>query len=203
MIRAAEGKAVLIRADATDEADIKALMAKVVAQYGRIDVAFNNAGVEGHVAPLHTQQAADYDAIFAINVRGLFLCMKHEIEAMLAQGGGVIVNNSSIAGLIGFPGATLYCASKHAVNGLTKGAALEYARQGIRVNAVAPAAIQTDMIDRFAGSEEGKKAFAGMHPVGRLGRAEEVAAAVLFLARETSSFVTGVVLPVDGGYTSQ
>ena len=203
LIRAAEGKAVFIRADATDEADIKALVAKVVAQFGRIDVAFNNAGVEGHVAPFHTQQAADYDAIFAINVRGLFLCMKHEIEAMLGQGGGVIVNNSSIAGLIGFPGATLYCASKHAVNGLTKGAALEYAREGIRVNAVAPAAIQTDMIDRFAGSEEGKKAFAGMHPVGRLGRAEEVAAAVLFLARDTSSFVTGVVLPVDGGYTAQ
>jgi NAD(P)-dependent dehydrogenase (short-subunit alcohol dehydrogenase family) len=197
-IKKAGGEAHFVRADVAVEADVKKLVEATVAKYGRLDVAFNNAGVE-LVAPLLEFDEAAYRRVFDINVLGVFLSLKYEIPAMLKTGGGSIVNTSSVAGRVGMPGAGIYIASKHAVEGITKTAAVEFAKQGVRVNAVAPGAIQTDMIDRFAGSEEGKSHLASMHPIGRIGRAEEVASAVLYLASDAASFVTGVSVPIDGG----
>ena len=160
------------------------------------------------MGPVTEQTAENYDQTFDINVKGVLLSMKHQIPAVLASvgddGGGAIVNNASIVGLIGMPGASVYIASKHAVIGLTKSAALEVAQQGIRVNAVAPGAIQTDMIDRFTGhDEEAKGGLASMHPIGRVGRPHEIVDAVLFLLSGESSFVTGHTLTVDGGFVAQ
>jgi NAD(P)-dependent dehydrogenase (short-subunit alcohol dehydrogenase family) len=202
----AGGKGLFLKADVSDEAQVKKLVDTVVDQFGRLDIAFNNAGVEGTLGPIAEQTVENYTKIFDINVKGVFLSMKYEIPAMLKTGGGSIVNTSSIAGTIGLPGAGIYIASKHAVNGLTKTAALEVARQNIRVNTVSPAAIQTDMLDRFVGDEnaEAKKAgFANMHPVGRLGHVDEIASAVLYLSSPGASFITGQDLLVDGGYTAQ
>lgn len=203
-IRKAGGDAHFVRADVSQEADVKNLVDQTVARYGRLDVAFNNAGVE-HTGPLTEFKVEDYRKIFDANVLGVFLSLKYEIPALLKAGGGAVINTSSIAGHVGMAGVGIYIASKHAVEGITKTAALEYARQGIRVNAVAPAAIVTDMVDRFVGgadSDQGKH-LAGMHPVGRMGRPEEVAAAVLYLASDAAKFTTGVSLPVDGGWLAQ
>jgi NAD(P)-dependent dehydrogenase (short-subunit alcohol dehydrogenase family) len=203
LVEKAGGKGLFLQSDVSDEEQVKKLVATVVDHFGRLDIAFNNAGVEG-VAPLTEATVEQYEKIFNINVKGVFLSMKYEIPAMLKTGGGSIVNTSSIAGTIGMPGAGIYIASKHAVNGLTKTAALEVAKQGIRVNAVSPAAIQTDMLDRFIGDEEAaqKKAyFAGLHPVGRIGTPEEIASAVLYLSSPGASFITGHDLLVDGGFT--
>ncbi|HJZ56874.1 MAG TPA: SDR family oxidoreductase [Gemmataceae bacterium] len=201
-IRKLHGDAHFVRADVSQEADVKNLVEKTLAKYGRLDIAFNNAGVEW-AGSLAEATEADYRQVFDINVWGVLASMRYEIPAMLRTGGGAIINTSSIAGHVAGPNAGVYIASKHAVEGLTKAAALEHARQGIRVNAVAPAAIQTDMLDRFAGSDEVKSAFAGMHPVGRIGRSEEVAAAVLYLASDEAKFTTGISLPVDGGWLAQ
>jgi NAD(P)-dependent dehydrogenase (short-subunit alcohol dehydrogenase family) len=203
-IKEAGGEATFVRADVSNETDVEALVAKTVETYGRLDVAFNNAGVET-LGPVTEATQDDYERLFGINVWGVLSSMKHEIPAMLKNGGGAIINTSSIAGHIGMAGASVYIASKHAVEGLTKSAALEYAKEGIRVNAVAPAAIETDMIDRFAGEEgsEMRVGLTAMHPVGRMGKADEVADAVLFLASDASSFVTGTSLKVDGGFLSQ
>jgi NAD(P)-dependent dehydrogenase (short-subunit alcohol dehydrogenase family) len=203
-IKMAGGVAHFIQADVAKEADVKRLVEQTVAKFGRLDIAFNNAGVEWK-GPLTEATEADYRRVLDINVWGVLASMKHEIPAMLKTGGGVIVNTSSVAGHIGLAGASVYIASKHAVEGLTKTAALEYARQGIRVNAVAPAGIDTDMADRFTGGadSEGKKAFGEMHPVGRLGQSEEVASAVLYLASDDAKFTTGISLPVDGGWLAQ
>tara|TARA_R110002096_G_scaffold38098_9_gene105544 strand:+ start:156 stop:905 length:750 start_codon:yes stop_codon:yes gene_type:complete len=203
-IKADGGEATFVRADVANEDDVKALVAKTVETYGRLDVAFNNAGVES-MSPTTDATQDDYQRLFDINVWGVLSSMKHEIPAMLKNGGGAIINTSSIVGHVGMAGASVYVASKHAVEGLTKSTALEYAQEGIRINAVAPAAIETDMIDRFAG-EEGSEMRAGltsMHPVGRMGMADEIADAVLFLASDASSFVTGTSLKVDGGFLSQ
>jgi NAD(P)-dependent dehydrogenase (short-subunit alcohol dehydrogenase family) len=203
-IKEAGGEATFVRADVSNEADLQALVARTVETYGGLDVAFNNAGVES-MGPITEAIQDDYQRLFDINVWGVLSSMKHEIPAMLKNGGGSIINTSSIAGHIGTAGASVYVASKHAVEGLTKSTALEYAKEGIRINAVAPAAIETDMIDRFAG-EEGSETRAGltaMHPVGRMGKADEIADAVLFLASDASSFVTGTSLKVDGGFLSQ
>ena len=203
-ITKAGGVAHFVQADVAKEADVKRLVESTVAKFGRLDVAFNNAGVE-MVGALTEVTEADYRRVFDINVWGVVASMKYEIAAMLKTGGGAIINTSSVGGHIGMANVSLYVATKHAVEGLTKSAALEYAKQGIRVTAVAPAAIVTEMLDRFAGGEHSEqgKAFAAMHPVGRMGRAEEVAAAVLYLASDAASFTTGISLPVDGGYLAQ
>ena len=203
-IKAAGGEATFVKADVAVEADVAALVAKTVAAYGRIDIAFNNAGVE-LTGPIVDATEPDYRRVFDINVWGVLVSMKHEIPVMLKQGGGVIINTSSVAGHVGMSGAGVYVASKHAVEGLTKTAALEYATQGIRVNAVAPAAIETDMITRFTGggSEEALNYMHSMHPVGRMGRTEEIAHPVLFLASDAASFIIGISLNVDGGFLAQ
>ncbi|WP_395733025.1 glucose 1-dehydrogenase [Prosthecobacter sp.] len=203
-IKATGGEATFVKADVAVEADVAALVAKTVATYGRLDVAFNNAGVE-LTGSIVDANEADYRRVFDINVWGVLTSMKHEIPVMLKQGGGVIINTSSVAGHVGMGGASVYVASKHAVEGLTKAAALEYAKHGIRVNAVAPAAIETDMMNRFTGggNEEALNYMRSLHPVGRLGRSEEIANPVLFLASDAASFITGVSLNIDGGLLAQ
>jgi len=204
MIRAAGGTASFRRTDILVAADIEALVKHAVSEYGGLDLAFNNAGFEGEPRPLAEQTEANYDAVMDINVKGVWLSMKYEIPRMLDQGGGAIVNCSSVAGVIGFPGIGIYSASKHAVIGLTKAAALEYSAQGIRVNAVNPAVIDTEMVDRLAdGMNMKKDDLTTFHPIGRLGRVEEVAEAVLWLCSEKASFVTGHSLMVDGGFTAR
>ncbi len=204
MIREAGGTASFQRTDVLVATEIEALVHHAVKTYGRLDVAFNNAGVEGVVAPLIDQTEANYDAVMDVNVKGVWLSMKYEIPPMLKQGGGAIVNCSSIAGLIGFPSISIYIASKHAVIGLTKTAALEYSAQRIRINAVNPAVIDTEMVDRLAdGLGMKKEELPPMHPIGRVGRVEEVAEAVLWLCSSKASFVTGHSLVVDGGFTAK
>ncbi|MCA8983535.1 MAG: glucose 1-dehydrogenase [Planctomycetaceae bacterium] len=203
-ITAAGGVAVFVQADVSQESQVEHLVAETLRHFGRLDIAFNNAGIE-HAGPLTEVSADDYRKVFDINVLGVLLCQKYEIPAMLKTGGGSIINTSSILGHIAMPGAAIYNASKHAVEGITKTAALELASQGIRVNAVAPGAIATDMIDRFAGEEgaESRQQLAARHALGRLGQAREIAAAVLYLASDAASFTTGISLPVDGGYLAQ
>jgi NAD(P)-dependent dehydrogenase (short-subunit alcohol dehydrogenase family) len=205
MIRDAGGKASFKRTDVLAAAEIEALVNHAVKTYGGLDLAFNNAGIEGEVqATLVDQTEANYDAVMDINVKGVWLSMKYEIPRMLERGGGAIVNCSSVAGLIGFPGIGIYIASKHAVIGLTKTAALEFSAQGIRVNAVNPAVIDTEMVDRLAmGMNMKKDDLTTLHPIGRIGRVEEVAEAVLWLCSGKSSFVTGHSLIVDGGFTAR
>ena len=197
------GAAAFFRADFSKEAEVKAAVDFVVATYGRLDVAFNNAGVES-LGPLAEITEDKYRAVFDINVWGVLSAMKHEVAAMLKTGGGAIVNTSSTLGHAGIAQGTIYVASKHAVEGMTKCVALEFAKQNIRVNTVAPAAIDTDMIDRFAGKEgAARDALIAMHPVGRLGKGEEIAAAVLYLCSDAAKFTTGTSLKVDGGWLAQ
>ncbi len=194
-------KALFVRADVTSEADIQKVVHAAVTSYGRLDIAFNNAGTEGASAPLADQTADNYDRVMTTNVKSVFLSMKHQIRAMLATGGGAIVNNASMGASIGFPNLALYIASKHAVMGLTKTAALEYFKQGIRINAVCPGIIDTPFQDRVWGSEEAKQGFAAGTPPGRIGTSAEVADSVLFLASDRASFYSGQGLIIDGGYT--
>ncbi|MBW4507580.1 MAG: SDR family oxidoreductase [Scytonematopsis contorta HA4267-MV1] len=207
-IRDAGGEAMFIKTDVADEEQIKALVEKTVATYGRLDVAFNNAGVEGEFNIKTAEQTVEhYQQVFDINVKGVLLSMKHEIPAMLEHGGGAIINTASVVGSIGIAGAGVYVASKHAVLGLTKTAALEYAQQKIRVNAISPGGIETEMFQRAAGTPEeksqGRQYFTSLHPVGRLGTPEEIANAVVFLASPGASFITGANLLADGGWTVQ
>ena len=205
MIRKAGGEASFKRTDVLVTKDIEALVEHAVKEYGGLDLAFNNAGVEGDVASVVDQTEANYNAVMDVNVKGVWLSMKYEIPQMLKRGGGAIVNCSSVAGLIGFPNMAPYFASKHAVIGLTKVAALEYSAQGIRINAVNPAVIDTEMVDRIAaGFGMNKQAdLVPLHPIGRLGRVEEIADAVVWLCSKKSSFVTGHSLVVDGGFTAR
>jgi len=203
-IRAGSGIASFRCTDVSVAAEIEALVEYTMKTYGRLDLAFNNAGIEGDVKPLVDQTEANFDAVMDINAKGVWLSMKYEIPRMLEQGGGAIVNSSSVAGVTGFPGIGIYAASKHAVIGLTKTAALEYSAQGIRINAVNPAAINTEMIDRLAdGLKTKKDDLSALHPIGRIGRVEEVAEAVLWLCSDRASFVTGHSLMVDGGFTAR
>ncbi|WP_457309671.1 SDR family NAD(P)-dependent oxidoreductase [Sphingomonas sp. UYAg733] len=198
----AEGlEATAVVADVNVERSVIDLVAKTIATYGRIDVAFNNAGTEGAFSPFVDQTNQTYDVVFNANVRGVFWSMKHQARAMLAQGGGTIINNASMGGVIGFGNAALYVASKHAVLGLTKTAAIELFKHGIRVNAVNPGIIDTPLQDRIWPSAEAKTDFAASTVAGRAGTSEEIAAVVAFLASDDAAFVSGHGLLVDGGYS--
>jgi NAD(P)-dependent dehydrogenase (short-subunit alcohol dehydrogenase family) len=199
-IRQKGGEAIFIRADVSREEDVREMIKKTVDQYGRLDYAFNNAGIEGQSAPTHELSMENFDKIMQINVKGVWTCMKYELEQMVKQGdGGAIVNTASVAGVVGFEGLSHYTASKHAVIGLTRTAALDYGDEGIRVNAVCPGVIDTPMVERAFG--EDKEALGDQKPIGRLGQPEEIASAVYFLCSEEASFVHGHPLVIDGGYT--
>ena len=197
------GRALAVRCDVTRSDDVKAALEKTAAAFGRLDFAFNNAGIE----PKKPAPTADYDEdewnrIMDIDLRGIFLCMKHEIPLILKQGGGAIVNTSSGAGIIGIKGSPAYTAAKRGVIGLTRAAALDYAAQNIRINAVCPGYIETPMMDRFTGgTPEGRAQVVSEEPIGRMGRPEEVANAVLWLCSDAAGFIVGHPLVVDGGQT--
>lgn len=196
------GQAIFVRCDVTKDAEVKALIEATLAAFGRLDYAFNNAGIEieqGNRLPDGTD--AEFDAIMGVNVKGVWNCLRHQLPVITAQGGGAIVNTASIAGLGAAPKMSIYAASKHAVIGLTKSAAIEYARKKVRVNAVCPAVIDTEMFRRAHGGDEQYAAgVAARHPMGRVGQPEEIAAAVLYLCSDGASFTTGHALPVDGGW---
>src|SRR5712672_3368551 len=195
-------EAEFIRADVRHEDEVRNLVDKTVARFGRIEVAVNNAGTEGRPGPVTEQTADSYAATFDTNVLGVLLSMKHELRVMQAQGSGSIVNLSSTMGQRGAPGASLYTASKHAVEGLTKSAALEGATFGVRVNAVAPGPIETAMLDRFTGSADRKAGLVAGVPLKRAGRPEEIADAIVFVASAKASFITGQIIAVNGGRTA-
>jgi NAD(P)-dependent dehydrogenase (short-subunit alcohol dehydrogenase family) len=200
MIAGAGGEAMFVECDVTREESVRALVDATVATFGGLDYAYNNSGIEGHQAPVAEMTDAEFRRVMDVNLFGVFYCMKYEVPAMLERGGGVIVNCSSTAGLRGYPGMTPYVASKHAVAGLTKAAALEYATQGIRIVSIHPAAIATDMVARaMAESEELAKAIETMHPIGRIGQPREIADVVVFLCGDGASFMTGSQVVVDGG----
>jgi len=192
-------EAEFVRSDVRHEAEIRSLVDKTVARFGRLDVAVNNAGTEGTPGPLTEQTAETYAATFDTNVLGTLLSMKHELRVMVPQGHGSIVNVSSTYGRSGAAGASVYVASKHAVEGLTKAAAMEVAESGVRVNVVAPGPIETGMLNRFTGTAEKKAALVGGVPVKRVGKPEEIAQAILFVASDKASFMTGASIAVDGG----
>jgi NAD(P)-dependent dehydrogenase (short-subunit alcohol dehydrogenase family) len=203
-IKGAGGDAIFIKCDVSGDESVRTMVDKTIAQYGRLDYAFNNAGVEGISAPTHECTNENWDKTIGINLKGVWLCMKYEIPYMIKQGKGAIVNNASIAGLVGFVNIPAYVASKHGILGLTKNAALEYAKSGIRVNAVCPGVIKTPMIDRFTGKDKVvEKQFESMEPVGRMGQPEEVAQAVIWLCSDAASFVTAHPMAVDGGWVAQ
>lgn len=201
LIRAAGGDGLFVKTDVAIAAEVQALVRKTVEKFGRLDIAFNNAGIEGNLVPIVIQPEADWDRTIDINLKGTWLCLKYEIQQMLKQrGGGAIVNMASVAGLIGSAGFATYSASKHGVIGLTKSAALETARNGIRVNAVCPAVIETPMGERIFGAPEVKPHAIGLHPIGRFGKPMEVAEAVVWMCSDRASFMTGQSLVLDGGF---
>ena len=200
-LRSFGSEAEFINADVRKDDDVRALVDKTIARFGRLDVAVNSAGTEGQVGPITDQTAESFAATFDTNVLGVVLSMKHEVRAMLAQGGGSIVNISSTYGHEGAAGASIYVGSKHAVEGITKSVALELAKSGIRVNAVAPGPTDTGMLTRFTGTAGNKAALVTTVPLGRLGLSEEVADGIVFIASDEARFITGHVLNVDGGKT--
>jgi NAD(P)-dependent dehydrogenase (short-subunit alcohol dehydrogenase family) len=203
-VRALGAEAEFIRADVRHEGEVRNLIDRTIERFGRLDVAVNNAGTEGELGPIVEQSVANYESIFAVNVLGTLLSLKHEMRVMLAQGSGSIINLSSIGGQVGFAGAAVYAASKHAVEGLTKSAALEGARAGVRVNAVAPGPTETQMLDRFVGrSDEAKARFVATIPSGRASTTDEIAATIVFLASDKARSLTGQRIAVDGAYTAQ
>jgi NAD(P)-dependent dehydrogenase (short-subunit alcohol dehydrogenase family) len=201
LVGTAGGDGVFVQADVSKASDVEALVKKTVEKFGRLDIAFNNAGIEGAWVPIVSQSEEDWDRTIDINLKGVWLCLKYEIRQMLKQGGGgAIVNMSSVAGLMGSAGAATYCASKHGVMALTKSAALETARNHIRVNVICPAVIETPMGQRIFGAPEMNKYALGLHPIGRFGKPMEVAEAVLWMCSDRASFMTGQSLVLDGGF---
>jgi NAD(P)-dependent dehydrogenase (short-subunit alcohol dehydrogenase family) len=193
-----------IHTDVSDDAQVAALVSQSVEIFGGLDCAFNNAGIEGNPAPTHECTPENWRRTLAINLTGVWSCMRHEIPRMLERGGGSIVNCSSVAGLVGFASIPAYVASKHGVVGLTKTAALEYAEAGIRVNAICPGVIDTEMVARFTGGQpEAEAAMLATEPIGRLGRPDEIADAVVWLCSERSSFTTGQAIAIDGGFVAR
>ncbi|HLW72213.1 MAG TPA: SDR family oxidoreductase [Candidatus Binataceae bacterium] len=201
MIREARGKAEFEQTDVTDANQVQGLVNRIVAAHGRLDCAYNNAGIEGEVIETHEASERNFDRIMAVNVKGVWLCMKYEIRQMLKQGAGAIVNTASLAGLAGFPALPIYVASKHAVVGLTKSAALECAQSGIRINAVCPGPVDTPMMERIGNNEgrPGRKEFEAFVPMRRYATPDEIASTVVWLCSSQSSYITGVAVPVDGG----
>jgi NAD(P)-dependent dehydrogenase (short-subunit alcohol dehydrogenase family) len=200
MVRAAGGDVVAIKCDVSSSAEVEALIRKAVSTYGRIDCAFNNAGIESRVSNIADITEAEFDRQIAVNLKGVWLCLKYELPQMVKQGAGAIVNTSSGAGIAGAQGWSAYCAAKHGVVGLTRCAALEYARAGVRVNALCPGPIDSPMGKRIAANNPGYKDVLIAHtPNGRLGRPEEVAEAAVWLCSDAASLVNGSILPVDGG----
>jgi NAD(P)-dependent dehydrogenase (short-subunit alcohol dehydrogenase family) len=201
LVRAAGGEGLFVKADVSKDSEVDALIQKAVEKFGRLDIAFNNAGIEGVWAPIVRQSEEDWDRTIAINLKGVWLCLKYEIRQMLQQsGGGAIVNMASITGLIGSAGAAAYSASKHGVIGLTKTAALENAKSGIRINAVCPGFAETPMTDRIFRVPQVYKYVLSRHPIGRLGRPAEIAEAVVWMCSDYASFMTGQSLVLDGGF---
>jgi NAD(P)-dependent dehydrogenase (short-subunit alcohol dehydrogenase family) len=199
-IRGDGGEAIFVPADVTRQEDVDRLVDSTISHYGRLDCAFNNAGIEGETAPIAECSEENWHRVMSVNLTGVWRCMKAEIPPMLANGSGTIVNCSSVAGLVGFAGSAPYVASKHGLIGLTKTAALDYASQGIRVNAICPGVIDTPMVDRVTkGNPEAEQQLIGMEPIGRMGSSEEIADAVLWLCSDGASFVVGHPLVVDGG----
>jgi NAD(P)-dependent dehydrogenase (short-subunit alcohol dehydrogenase family) len=198
-VKEAGGEVLAIACDVSSPDQVEDAIKQIVDRFGRLDIAFNNAGVENKAALVHEIDLAEWDRIIGINLRGTFLCMKHELAQMVKQGGGVVVNTSSGAGIRGVAGGAAYAASKHAIIGLTRSAALDYAKQNIRVNAVLPGNIETPMMDRFTGGDIQKAI--DLEPVGRLGKPEEIAEAVLWMASDLGGFVTGAATVIDGGWS--
>jgi NAD(P)-dependent dehydrogenase (short-subunit alcohol dehydrogenase family) len=191
------GEVLAIACDVSSPDQVEAAIKQLIDRFGRLDIAFNNAGVENKAAPVHEIDLAEWDRILGINLRGTFICMKHELAQMVKQGGGVVVNTSSGAGIRGVAGGAAYAASKHAIIGLTRSAALDYAKQNIRVNAVLPGNIETPMMDRFTGGDIQKAI--DLEPVGRLGKPEEIAGLCAYLASDEAAFLTGANIAINGG----
>jgi NAD(P)-dependent dehydrogenase (short-subunit alcohol dehydrogenase family) len=203
-VERAGAKARFVRADVADEVQVRALVEATLRSFGRLDCAFNNAGIEGTPGALVEATGENFDRVFGTNVKGLLFSLKYEIPAMITSGGGAIVNCASTMGQIGYPGVSVYGASKGAVIALTRHAAIEYAKSGVRVNAIAPGGVHTEMIERLSGGDAAaQRAFAAQHALGRLGTPDEIARAVVFLCSDAATFVTGQTLSVDGGYTAQ
>jgi NAD(P)-dependent dehydrogenase (short-subunit alcohol dehydrogenase family) len=205
-VRQINGEARFLKADVSDEQQVEALINGTLEAFGRLDYAHNNAGVGAPPAALHETDQRSFERVLSVNLVGVWLCLKHEARVMLNNGGGAIVNTASLAGLIGFPMNVAYAASKHAVIGITRTAALEYAQAGIRVNAVCPAFVRTPMVDglvAIGGPRMSLERLAHMQPMGRLGTPEEVAEAVTWLCSDAAAFITGIALPIDGGTTAR
>lgn len=203
-LREAGNEVQFVYCDVGDPESIKQLFDQIRTDAGTLDIAFNNAGIEGNMGPLADSDPAEWDRVIGINLSSIYHCMRHEIPIMRAAGSGVIINCSSIAGLVGTPGGSIYCASKHGVIGITRATALEVAREKIRVNAICPGAIDTAMVQRAVDARpEVREMIEGMQPIGRMGNAAEIAEAVLWLCHPEAALVTGIALPLDGGWTAQ
>jgi len=206
-IRDMGGEAIFVRTDVSKEEDVKAMVEAAEKQFGGLDYAFNNAGIEGQMAPTAEYTLEAWNKVIGINLTGVWLCMRYEIPVMLRRGGGAIVNTASVAGLVGFPSTPAYTASKHGVVGLTKAAAIEYGPRNIRVNAICPGVIETPMVMsrsmQLATNREAYQQMVALHPLNRLGTAEEVAKTAVWLCSPDASFITGAALPVDGGFVSR